>query len=737
MLLVLAAACHTPDADVTGLAIADDAGAETAGLVAVDVQSADSEADLNSPPDATMPDSQPQSDAGAPFDGLLFDAVAPDVPPLNDVDAGLQADAPPEPDAVPVEPLVTATQAGWTLLADTTLPAGDWQALTARPGGQVAVWKANQALQLNATATASALDFVLPTDANGSVLVAGRNFEDCALLGGRKVVLIGAQFQIAAQIDLPAGVTASMPAPRGDGTCAVGWVSMTEFGVLVLAKNAPPLWQSWPQAYQGGGPLVPQAHPLQGWFLLGGGAALWQPGQTTLSWNQPGGGYFEGIDGVRGGADGMVAVYAAQTMFGAGSSLLQLRSWPALLPPVGEFSSLPDSFSPQTIYGKCYGASRSDSTVRADGVGHRFGALTVSVKHGSCMSDPNQTTTVTLNWLDPDANLAASFPLCSDAEKVTQTTIATSLTLAPGLTTCAVMDWVENRPSEIVLLPEDPTSPMHLLWLQPVTPEPAKNWGPPACAADSDCPPGDPCTVGKCDPVAHVCLVAAAPDGSACKGGKSCSAGTCSQGTCSAGRACAGIAANETALKCGDSIALSAATTTSAAFDHYPCTQGVFAGGERTFSFTGSGTGSATVQLASGATWVVVETVATTDGALTPALCLQAGKTVSFVTSSGQTRHFLVDSRSPGSDTLTVICGPIACGDGACTSTAETCTGCSQDCGACSPWEGISFCPVTPACGSCDKCVEGGAATCNNAICEPLEADGLCIADCPSLTLGP
>ena len=294
-----------------------------------------------------------------------------------------------------------------------------------------------------------------------------------------------------------------------------------------------------------------------------------------------------------------------------------------------------------------------------------------------------------------------------------------------------------------------------------VSPDVAK---PPfTCKADADCNGVNlgPCTSAKCDVAKGNCVVEVKADATACEalgpcGGK----GTCKLGACNFVSPCAPGPCNAAVLKCSDKISLDAATMGASKMGVYACGLKDWTGGEKAYTLASDATQVAQVEIASTATWTVLDLAPNPAGLCIASKCLVAGPKLTLGLQPGKPRLLVVDSLGTGTATLTVTCaaGIPSCGDSKCDpKVGESCGNCAKDCGACKdpcPTSKQSGCAGNPceACVCADdpyccntawdskcagECKTCNAGKCGDGVCAAPETCSSCTQDCGSCAPAP
>ena len=277
-----------------------------------------------------------------------------------------------------------------------------------------------------------------------------------------------------------------------------------------------------------------------------------------------------------------------------------------------------------------------------------------------------------------------------------------------------------------------------------------------ACKADSECKGVNlgPCTAAKCELTKGNCVVEVKADATACEVTGACGGkGTCKLGACSFASPCAPGPCNATVLKCGDKLTLDAANMGASKMAAYACGTVNWTGGEKAYTLASDATQVAVIELASTATWTVLDLAPNPAGLCVPGKCLVAGPKLTLGLHPGKPRLLVVDSLGTGTATLTVTCvaGIPSCGDGKCDPAAsEACGNCAKDCGACkapcptskqagcagNPCEACvcaqdSFCCKTAWDNACvTKCTACNAGKCGDGVCAAGETCSTCSKDC-------
>ena len=256
------------------------------------------------------------------------------------------------------------------------------------------------------------------------------------------------------------------------------------------------------------------------------------------------------------------------------------------------------------------------------------------------------------------------------------------------------------------------------------------------CGACAACGDGVCDWTEACDTCAADCGACAACGDGTCDPGETC--GTCAS-DCGACPACPGdtLGGPLPQTVTGSTAGLVNGLTTTCAYSNAP---------EVTYSFTAPADGSYEFNtFGSAYDTILVVRDGDCQGAGLACNDDTAGlrSKVSVDLTAGQTVVVQVDGfgNQSGAFTLTACegaCAP-ACGDATCDPN-ESCSTCSQDCGAC-PVCGDGWCDPSESCSTCSQDC-GACVVCGDAVCDPTESCGTCSGDCgvcppcPSTDLG-
>jgi len=251
------------------------------------------------------------------------------------------------------------------------------------------------------------------------------------------------------------------------------------------------------------------------------------------------------------------------------------------------------------------------------------------------------------------------------------------------------------------------------------------------CGACSVCGDGVCDWTEACDTCAQDCGACAACGDGVCDPGETC--GTCA-GDCGACPACPGntLVGPLPQTVTGSTAGLVNGLTTTCAYSN---------AAEVTYSFTAPADGSYEFNtFGSAYDTILVVRDGDCQGAGLACNDDTAGlrSKVSVDLTAGQTVVVQVDGFGTQSGAFTLnacegACAP-ACGDGTCNPN-ESCSTCSQDCGACSVC-GDGWCEQGESCSSCSSDC-GACPVCGDAVCDPTESCDTCSGDCGVCPLCP